>query len=83
LRAYLRFMGDGKASDTLMNKVRRFLQRHRTVVLDTSPWAALPELTNENGAECRDSCPSQAWSFSTTLDALFDLYFINQKVLKK
>lgn len=40
--------------------------------LDASPAGALPELTNADGAWCRDSCVSQAWSAATVLDALWD-----------
>jgi glycogen debranching enzyme len=50
-------------------RVMSLLIPHRRHV-DTSPWAGLPELTNAEGAECRDSCPTQAWSASTILDAL-------------
>lgn len=37
--------------------------------LRTSPWRGLPELTNENGAFCHDSCRTQAWSVATVLEA--------------
>jgi glycogen debranching enzyme len=67
----------------LLNKVRRRLQIHRRMLLEQSVWAALPELTNESGSECRDSCPSQAWSFATILDTMFDLYLIAQKTTIK
>jgi glycogen debranching enzyme len=31
------------------------------------------ELTNENGAFCRDACPSQAWSVASIIDAIDEL----------
>lgn len=48
---------------------RRFIQE--------DPWAGLPELTNENGAYCRDSCRTQAWSNSTLLDFLHDIHYLS------
>lgn len=36
--------------------------------LRTSPWRGLPELTNENGSFCHDSCRTQAWSVATVLE---------------
>jgi len=36
-------------------------------------WCGIPELTQAEGIDCPDSCPTQAWSISTILDALYDL----------
>lgn len=46
--------------------------------MESSPDMGLPELTNADGAFCRDSCWSQAWSSATLLDALFDLHALLQ-----
>jgi glycogen debranching enzyme len=48
------------------------LARHRAHV-EAAPEGGLPELTNEGGAPCADSCTLQAWSGATLLDALEDL----------
>lgn len=37
-----------------------------------SPWLGLPELTNLNGKSCPDSCPIQAWSIATAIEALYE-----------
>ena len=39
----------------------------------------IPELTNENGNFCFDSCPIQAWSIACTLDILFDYSQYSEK----
>ncbi|CRK94139.1 CLUMA_CG007658, isoform A [Clunio marinus] len=41
--------------------------------LRTSPWRGLPELTNDHGSFCHDSCRTQAWSVATVLEILYDL----------
>lgn len=51
------------------------LNRHREHIKN-SIWCGLPELTNQNGADCYDSCPTQAWSFATLLDTYYDLHVL-------
>ncbi|CAI2359529.1 unnamed protein product [Moneuplotes crassus] len=38
--------------------------------LYSSPWMSLPELTNEAGGYCEDSCHAQAWSIGTIFEAI-------------
>jgi len=73
LRAYLYFdtrVGQGKddRTQTLHYLHELLLEPRRHVEKDA--WRGLPELTNENGSFCRDSCNTQAWSASTLLDFL-------------
>ncbi|KAH7885855.1 glycoside hydrolase family 13 protein [Phlebopus sp. FC_14] len=76
LRAYLHFdtrVGAGKDDplQTLHFLHRALLEpRHH---IEADPWAGIPELTNKDGAYCRDSCNTQAWSASTLLDFLEDV----------
>ena len=41
--------------------------------INNSVWCGIHELTNSNGKECRDSCPTQAWSTGCLLDAVYDI----------
>lgn len=52
-----------------LNEIRNWLLPHYRVLM-TSPWKGLPELTNKDGAECDDSCPTQAWSMACLLEVL-------------
>ncbi|KAH8832592.1 glycoside hydrolase family 13 protein [Flagelloscypha sp. PMI_526] len=77
LRAYLYFdtrVGAGKqdVKQTLSHLHRILLPARKHIRND--PWAGIPELTNENGAYCHDSCATQAWSNSTLLDFLEDVH---------
>ncbi|PWN22903.1 putative 4-alpha-glucanotransferase [Microstroma glucosiphilum] len=70
LRAKVLF---SEKDDETWHHISALLLEHRRHVKE-SPWAGLPELTNSNGSYCRDSCATQAWSASTILDALFEMW---------
>lgn len=81
LRAYLYFdsrVGTGKSDvqNTLYYLHRILLGPRNHITLD--PWAGIPELTNENGQYCRDSCNTQAWSSSTLLDFLETVHHLQK-----
>ena len=59
-------------SENALQFTNRILARHAEY-LENSTVMALPELTNSNGAFCKDSCQVQAWSMATLLDAFYDL----------
>ncbi|KAF9078072.1 glycoside hydrolase family 13 protein [Rhodocollybia butyracea] len=73
LRAYLDFdsrVGAGKKDVKItLHRLHQALLAPRNHI-QNDPWAGIPELTNENGQYCSDSCNTQAWSASTLLDFL-------------
>lgn len=70
LRARLHFAAaNGRLSETIAETWTTLIA-HLTE-LQTSHWRGLPELTNEQGAYCVDSCRTQAWSVSTILEVKF------------
>ncbi|PWN43329.1 putative 4-alpha-glucanotransferase [Ceraceosorus guamensis] len=76
LRAYVIFdlaagVGHTRPKET-HHRVMAMTTAHREFIKQ-SPWAGLPELTNQNGRDCPDSCKTQAWSASCLLDALEEL----------
>ena len=60
-------VGEGKKDpDATIHRMQALLLARREHIRK-DPWAGLPELTNENGQLCHDSCDTQAWSASTIL----------------
>nr|CAD7601350.1 unnamed protein product [Timema genevievae] len=75
LRARLHFarvVGGESELRRVVAHTRSLLARHFTE-LQNSPWRGLPELTNKDGAYCKDSCRTQAWSMACLLEVLYDL----------
>uniref|UniRef100_A0A6G1SGX7 Glycogen debranching enzyme n=1 Tax=Aceria tosichella TaxID=561515 RepID=A0A6G1SGX7_9ACAR len=66
IRASSKFVGASERSHHL-----KILSNFYTQLVGT-PWLGLPELTNTNGHFCPGSCPIQAWSLGTALEALFE-----------
>jgi len=56
----------------------KWLLPHKRHIM-TNRWQGLPELTNSHGQHCPDSCVTQAWSISTILDAMRDLYYYGEE----
>lgn len=76
LRARLIFaQKNGKLKETIA-ETWSILIAHLNEV-QTSHWRGLPELTNETGAYCVDSCRTQAWSMSTVLEVYVFFVILN------
>ncbi|ODO11295.1 glycogen debranching enzyme [Cryptococcus amylolentus CBS 6273] len=82
LMAYLEFdqrAGEGKEDSTktlhYISSILRKLSHH----IENDPWRGLPELTNQDGQYCYDSCNTQAWSASTILDVLQLMHKVGKK----
>ncbi|KAI8845837.1 glucanotransferase domain of glycogen debranching enzyme-domain-containing protein [Chytriomyces cf. hyalinus JEL632] len=80
LTAYLQFNAhssgcEKKLQDKLIHWVqgRMLNQKQHIRNLVANPFAGLPELTNANGEYCHHSCPTQAWSSATLLEAVSDV----------
>ena len=75
LRARLHFakvIGGSRQFAVTCDEVKRILSKHHQHLIN-SPWHGLPELTNVNGAYCKDSCEIQAWSMACLLDVFYDV----------
>lgn len=72
LRARLYFAKLNNCLEETVEETWSILTKHLHE-LKTSHYRGIPELTNQNGAYCRDSCRTQAWSIATILETLKDL----------
>ncbi|CAG2116623.1 unnamed protein product [Medioppia subpectinata] len=69
LEALLKFNDNTQQT---VNYIQNLLSTHFQYI-ESSDWFGLPELTNKDGSNCRDSCPIQAWSHSTLLQVLHSI----------
>jgi len=68
--------GDFNSKDHARQEVMKWLLPHKQHILSfENKYQGLPELTNSHGSVCTDGCVTQAWSVSTIIDALRDLYY--------
>lgn len=67
LRAKLLFAEKNGLLPKTITDIEVILSKHFTA-LQTSEWRGLPELTNSDGAFCKDSSATQAWSMSCILE---------------
>ncbi|KAJ2787369.1 bifunctional 4-alpha-glucanotransferase/amylo-alpha-1,6-glucosidase [Coemansia interrupta] len=91
LRAQLKFMRmaiskrskDSKNFLAPLRTVYHELHAHMVSLkhhISNSNFAGLPELTNQDGAYCRDSCDTQAWSSGCLLMALHEMIQLEENV---
>ncbi|KAJ1607173.1 glycogen debranching enzyme Gdb1p [Cryptosporidium canis] len=62
-------IGTEKATKFAISETMKHLINHRNHLI-SDQWGSLPELTNDNGTLCKDSCFAQAWSIGTILHFL-------------
>jgi hypothetical protein len=70
MRAKLIFAADRA---TAKREIYGYMARYEREAVAT-PWRGLPEICDEGGLFNADGCPTQAWSCSCMLDALYDCH---------
>ncbi|KAL3127434.1 glycogen debranching enzyme Gdb1p [Cryptosporidium hominis] len=63
---YEKTISTEKATKLAISETMKYLMNHRNHII-SDKWGSLPELTNDNGSFCKDSCFAQAWSVGTIL----------------
>ncbi|ALC41670.1 CG9485, partial [Drosophila busckii] len=79
LRARLIFAKQCGRLDETIAETYAILRAHLRE-MQTSHWRGLPELTNDKGSYCNDSCRTQAWSVATVLEVLHDLHALGADI---
>ncbi|KAG9394468.1 Glycogen debranching enzyme [Carpediemonas membranifera] len=72
LRAALYFPGEDR--EDMVWRVAAALDATKRHIFNDSDWGSLVELTQGDGSVCHGSCPAQAWSVGTILEAVIELY---------
>lgn len=83
LRARLHFaslIGDKNELLRVVGSTEAIISRH-FVEASTNHWRGLPELTNKDGAYCKHSCRTQAWSASSIIEVCVQSESAFQRVL--
>jgi glycogen debranching enzyme len=55
-----------------VQQIQKWILFHKKYIQENQ-FAGLPELTNQNGAMCHGSCPTQAWSTAVMIEVIHDL----------
>ena len=71
LRAKINFYEEVDTKE-LAHNISKMIGNHKQHLQESS-WRGLTELTNKDGEYCAYSCPTQAWSSGTILDALHEI----------
>eukprot|EP00388_Colpodella_angusta_P005287 GDKJ01016462.1.p1 GENE.GDKJ01016462.1~~GDKJ01016462.1.p1 ORF type:complete len:1139 (+),score=273.80 GDKJ01016462.1:38-3418(+) len=62
------------SSSCVTHSIMRLVRNHRVFIAEEEEWCGLPELTQNDGLPCWDSCRTQAWSVATILNSLMKLH---------
>lgn len=66
------FWNEFKHQEKSRFEIQKCIYAHK-LLIKTNKFAGLPELTNQEGAFCYGSCPTQTWSSAVFLELLQDM----------